>query len=185
MRAVAAARERCVVRTEPGLSVVTGGQTGVDSYAAEAALRAGLPVHLVFPRAFRQEDGALTEARRRQLAGAVLHELTSASFRHRTWTCVYLADAVALFDPAGGAGCKETARAAREFGRPLLSPASGALTADRAADWLAETGAHVLMVAGCRGSRLASQGRDRDVQADLAVLMAAARRQHERLAARG
>ena len=42
--------------------MLTGGQTGVDTAAARAALAAGLPVHLVFPCGFRQEDGPLTRA---------------------------------------------------------------------------------------------------------------------------
>jgi hypothetical protein len=182
---------RHVLRSEPGLTVLTGGQTGIDTYAALAAAWAGLPVHLVFPAGYRQEDGRLTAARRRQLSGAVLHELCSASFRYRTWTCVYVADVVVLLDPAGGAGCRETARAARKLGRPLLSLRSAELTAEQTADWLAETGARVLMVAGCRGSLLASKGlaskglaskaKERGVQRDLAVIMTGARQAHERM----
>ena len=179
-----AANERnlpVLVRSEPGLTVLTGGQTGVDTFAALAALRVGVPVHLVFPKGYRQEDGLLTTERRRQVSGAVLHELTSASFRYRTWTCAYLADVIVLLDPAGGAGCRETVRAARRLGRPLLSPEPGELTSDRVASWLAEAGARVLMVGGCRGSLLASNRREGAVQSDLAVLMAVAQRQHERM----
>ncbi len=172
---------RPVVRSEPGLKVLTGGQTGVDTYAALAAATVGLPVHLVFPAGYQQEDGQLTDARRHQLSGAVLHELGSASFRYRTWTCVYLADVVVLLDPAGGPGCRETARAARKLDRPLLRPNSGELTAERTADWLAETGARVLMVAGCRRSLLASKGKEQSVQDDLAVIMTGARQAHERM----
>jgi Circularly permutated YpsA SLOG family len=169
---------RLLLRFEPGLTVVTGGQTGVDTFAALAALRAGLAAHLVFPRGYRQEDGQLTTERRGQVCGAVLHELNSASFRYRTWTCAYLADVIVLLDPAGGAGCRETARAARKLGRPLLSPGPGELISADVAGWLARTGARVLMVAGCRGSLLASRREERAVQSDLAVLMAGARRQH-------
>ncbi len=74
----AALRER--LHAGPGLVVLTGGQTGVDSYAARAALRAGLNTHRVFPRGLRQEDGSLTAARRGALSGATLHELPSADF---------------------------------------------------------------------------------------------------------
>ncbi len=95
---------RDALRLAPGVTVLTGGQTGVDTLAARAALGAGLPVHMVFPRGFRQEDGTLTPARRASLRGAVLHQLASAGFAQRTWTCVSLADAVLLFDPAGGDG---------------------------------------------------------------------------------
>jgi hypothetical protein len=173
---------RRLVRAAPGLAVLTGGQTGVDSIAAQAALRAGLTVHLVFPLGLRQEDGSLTAARRRRLAGASVHELGSASFRSRTWTCVDLADAVLLLDPAGGAGCRETARAARALGRPLLAPAAGEPAADHVARWLAETAARVLMVAGCRASVLARQaGANRGVRTDVSEVIAGAADWHGRL----
>jgi hypothetical protein len=174
-------RLRGVVRAEPGLTVLTGGQTGVDTYAALAAMRAGLPVQLVLPAGYRQEDGPLTPARRGRLAGAGLHELGSASFRYRTWTCVYLADVVVLLDPAGGSGCRETARAARQLDRPLLRPAGGEVSPVRIADWLAATGARVLMVAGCRASVLASKGSGRGLRTDLAAIMVGARQEHDRL----
>ena len=145
----------------------------------------GSPVHLVFPAGYRQEDGSLTPERRRRLAGAALHELASASFRYRTWTCVFLADVVVLLDPAGGAGCRETARAARSLGRPLVSPQHGQLSADQVADWLAATGARVLMVAGCRASVLASKGKDRGLRPDLDAIMSGARQRHERLLREG
>jgi len=171
---------RRVVRAEPGLTVLTGGQTGVDTIAAEQALRAGLPVHLVFPRGLRQEDGSLAPARRRRLARASVHELGSASFRYRTWTCAYLADAVLLLDPAGGAGCRETARAAAALGRPLLRPAPGEVSAAQVERWLTENSARVLMVAGCRASTLAGQpGADRGVRADVAEVIAGAVSWHD------
>jgi hypothetical protein len=173
---------RGVLRAAPGLTVLTGGQTGVDTIAARAALRAGLTVHLVFPLGLRQEDGRLTPARRRSLAGATVHELSSASFRYRTWTCVSLADAVLLLDPAGGAGCRETARAAGALGRPLLEPGAGETSAAHVAGWLADTAARVLMVAGCRASVLARQaGASRGVRADVSEVMTGAAAWHGRL----
>jgi hypothetical protein len=125
----------------------------VDTIAAIAALRAGLAVHLVFPRGLLQEDGPLTPPRRAALAGAALYQLESPDFRYRTWTCVYLSDAVILVDPAGGDGCRETARAARALGRPLLAP-------DQVRAWPADagSGARLLMIAGCRASQLAGAG---------------------------
>jgi hypothetical protein len=181
--ATAGERElRGLVRSGAGLTVLTGGQTGVDTYAALAALHAGLAVHLVFPHGWRQEDGPLTPARRRRLRGAILHELSSPSFRYRTWTCAYLADAVLLLDPAGGAGCRETVRAATSLARPLLAVGSGRrLTAAETADWLASASPRVLMVAGCRASVLASKGKGRGLRTDLAEIMAAAREYHDGL----
>jgi hypothetical protein len=174
---------RGLVRAAAGLTVLTGGQTGVDTYAAVAAMQAGLPVHLVFPAGYRQEDGPLTPARRRRFAGAILHELGSASFRYRTWTCAYLADAVLLLDPAGGSGCRETVRAANGLGRPLLISRSGGLTAAQTADWLDSARARVLMVGGCRATVLASKGKGRGLRTELAGIMAGARQYHDRLVA--
>jgi Circularly permutated YpsA SLOG family len=173
MRGAEEAGLRRAIRAAPGLTILTGGQTGVDSYAALAALRAGLSVDLVFPAGYRQEDGNLTAARRRRLAGAAFHELSSASFPYRTWTCVYVADAVLLLDPAGGAGCRETARAAETLGRPLLAPEQ--LTAEQAAAWLRETRARVLLVAGCRASLLARKGKGRSLRTQLDGIMVGAR----------
>jgi hypothetical protein len=174
-----------MVRAAPGLTVLTGGQTGVDSYAAVAALQAGLTVHLVLPAGFRQEDGPLTPARRRSFSGGILHELASDSFRYRTWTCAYLADAILLLDPAGGSGCRETVRAATRLGRPLLTSRSGALTAAQTTAFLASAGARVLMVAGCRASVLASKGKGRGLRTELAGIMAGARQYHDLLIAAG
>jgi Circularly permutated YpsA SLOG family len=171
-----------LVRSQPGMAVLTGGQTGVDTLAARAALRAGLPVHLIFPKGYRQEDGSLTPSRRRALSGATLHALSSDSFRYRTWTSVYLCDAVILLDPAGGDGCRQTARAAQCLGRPLLTPGAGVTSAE-ITDWLDETGARVLMLAGCRASRLASQHAGRGLPGQLADLAEAARERHIRLLA--
>jgi hypothetical protein len=173
------------VHAGAGLTIVTGGQTGIDTYGALAALAAGLPVHLIFPAGLRQEDGGLTPLRREELVGAILHELPDPSFRYRTWTCVYVSDAVLLLDPAGGSGCQETARAARELGRPLLRPEPGSLTAGLAASWLAETGARVLLVAGCRASLLARAGRGGDLRTQLSRFMTGARKRHDLIAGPG
>jgi hypothetical protein len=170
-----------LVRSSPGMTVLTGGQTGVDTLAARAALRAGLPVHLIFPRGYLQEDGRLTASRRRALRGASLHELGSDSFRYRTWTLVYLCDAVVLLDPAGGEGCAQTATAARRLGRPLLSPGPGGISTGEVTAWLDDTGGRVLAVAGCRASLIASHGAGRGLRAQVTAIAAAAADRHARL----
>lgn len=170
------------VRAAAGVTVLTGGQTGVDTLAAAAAVRAGLTVHLLMPLGLRREDGRLTAARRRPFAGATVHELGSGSYRYRTWTCAYLADAVVLLDPAGGAGCRETARAAGALGRPLLQPAAGEVSAEQLESWLAEVAARVLMVAGCRASVLARKpGAGRSARTDATEVIAGAAAWHDRL----
>jgi hypothetical protein len=170
-----------LVRAAPGLAVLAGGQTGVDTLAARAALRGGLPVHLIFPRGFRQEDGRLTASRRGALGGASMHELGSDSFRYRTWTSVYLSDVVVLLDPAGGAGCAETARAAERLGRPLLTPAPGGISSSDVASWLDDAGARVLMVAGCRASLIAARHAGRGLRAQLTAIVAGAAMRHRQL----
>lgn len=192
---------RSVVRGSPGLTVLTGGQTGVDTAAALAALRAGLAVHLVFPRGLLQEDGPISASRRRQLHGALLHELASPEFRYRTWTSVYLSDAVILIDPAGGDGCQETVRAAERLGRPVLTlgqragtdasdgsssgprPGSELVTSGQIASWLDGNDVRVLMMAGCRASLLAAAGISHALHARLAAVMSGASARHRQLLA--
>lgn len=172
------------VRSATGVTIVAGGQTGVDTYAAHAALRAGLPVHVIFPAGWRQEDGPLTPARRRRLAGATMHVLPEASFEYRTWTCVYVSDAVLLLDPAGGAGCRETARAALALARPLLEPEPGELTAESAHDWVTRTDARVLLVAGCRASLLSRHAQYRSARTAVEAVVAGAQLRHAELVSR-
>ena len=173
------------MRAGEGITVLAGGQTGVDTLAAQAALAAGLPVHLVFPRGFRQEDRRITAARRRALRGAALHELTSPEFDVRTRTCVGLADAVILIDPAGGEGCQQTIRAARRLGRPLLDLTASLEIPDQAGrlapgtdvaptvrEFVGHNKSHVLMIAGCRASLLASRSKTADVEACVAAIAA-------------
>jgi hypothetical protein len=173
------------LRVATGITILTGGQTGVDTLAARAALAAGLPVHVVFPHGFGQEDGPLTEERRADLRGAVLHQLASTGFAQRTWICVGLADAVLLLDPAGGDGCEETVRAAEQLERPLLDLTPRLTGEGGSADsgdlgsavrtFIRENGTQVLMIAGCRASLLAGRadGQVADVRALLEEVAAA------------
>jgi hypothetical protein len=159
-----------IARAQAGRCVLTGGQTGVDTLAAQSALRTGLAVHLIFPLGFRQEDGPLTSTRRAELPGATLYELASSDFRLRTWTCAYLSDAIILLDPAGGDGCQETILAASHLGRPLLDLTLYVMSfqekdlrglnhlPELIMHWATDNQVRVLMIAGCRASLLAAQG---------------------------
>jgi Circularly permutated YpsA SLOG family len=173
------------LRAAPGLVVLTGGQTGVDTLAARAGLGAGLTVHLAFPRGMRQEDGPVTGDRLAELSGAVVHELATAEFAERTWACAGLADAVILIDPAGGDGCAETVRAAAQLGRPLLEltryvggfasglSSPGSVVEAAASDFLSENSPRVVLVAGCRGSLLAQSAMTAAVAGLLGPVMSA------------
>lgn len=181
--------------------MLTGGQTGVDTLAARAALAAGLPVHLAFPRGMRQEDGPVRAERLAGLRSAVLHELQAAEFAERTWACAGLADVVILVDPAGGDGCAETVRAAGRLGRPLLDltrftgearvgvsksgagrspavasgpPGPGPAVETAVRTFLSENSPHVVLLAGCRASLLAGTGTTAAVTGVLDAVMRAA-----------
>jgi len=168
-----------IARAQAGRCVLTGGQTGVDTLAAQAALKAGLAVHLIFPLGLRQEDGPLTQARRTELAGATVHELGSPDFRLRTWTCSFLSDAIILLDPAGGDGCQETIHAASHLGRPLLDLTSFTeipmgknlrelnRLPELIMQWATDNEVRVLMFAGCRASLLAAHGQAPSLRATL------------------
>jgi hypothetical protein len=135
--------------------VVSGGQTGVDRGALDAALAAGFPCGGWCPGDRRAEDGTIP-------AHYPLSPLPSAGYRQRTRQNVIDSDGtLILFDGAlaGGeltGGTLLTAKFASEYGRPLLQvdsskyPAPQAIGTVRA--WLGKHDIKVLNVAGPRAS---------------------------------
>lgn len=96
------------------IRVVSGGQTGVDRAALDAALEAGIPCGGFCPRGRLAEDGMIPER-------YPLEELASADYDERTRRNVELADATLVItrgDPTGGTGY--TIECARRLKRPLL-----------------------------------------------------------------
>lgn len=145
------------VRCSPGLTVVSGGQTGAESVAIQEAVKLGLPVHAIMPKGLRQESGPMTARQAARLGNFRVHELGSESFRYRTWATVYAADAVVLLDHAGGEGSEEARRAAHFLNRPLLDSGRKPLASVAVAHWLESQGARVVLVAGNRASLLAAK----------------------------
>lgn len=145
------------VRTSPGLTVLTGGQTGIDTFAAKAATGCGLPVHAIFPENLRQEDGALAGDKTGCWDAARLHELGSPSFRYRTWATVYMSDGVILADRAGGEGSREAAIAAEHLSRPLLNIGPHVIKAAEISGWLASNNVRTVLVAGSRASLMTTR----------------------------
>ena len=130
-----------------GLEVVSGGQTGVDRAALDAALGLGLKVGGWCPEGRRAEDGPIA-------ARYPLRDTPTADYAQRTEWNVRDSDAtLILYRGELTGGSARTAGHAREWGRPLLAldlvahpdPAV-------AADWARRHGVRVLNVAGPRES---------------------------------
>lgn len=127
--------------------IVSGGQTGVDRGALDAALAAGVPIGGWCPQGRRAEDGRLADR-------YPLRETPSADYAQRTAWNVRDSDATLILtfgDLAGGTAL--TADEAQCQGRPLrIEHLDEAPNAARVLGWIEGEGIAVLNVAGPRAS---------------------------------
>ncbi len=133
------------------LRIVSGGQTGVDRGALDAALAAGVPCGGWCPAGRRAEDGRIPER-------YPLRELPGGDYRDRTLRNVLDSDAtVILYFGVQEGGTALTARYCREHARPCLEIDGERIPPERAARKLAafvrERGIRTLNVAGPRASK--------------------------------
>lgn len=133
--------------------IVSGGQTGVDRAALDAALAVDVPHGGWCPRGRRAEDGVIPS--RYQLA-----ETPSRDYAERTERNVLDSDATLILCPGKlQGGTRLTRELARRHGRPCLvvDPAAAeGLAAVRR--WLEQHAVRVLNVAGPRESSVRGIG---------------------------
>lgn len=130
-----------------GLTLISGGQTGVDRAALDVAIQLGIPHGGWCPKGRRAEDGRIPD--RYQLS-----ELGSPRFADRTRRNVLDSDATLIL--AWGPltrGTKLTRQHAEELGRPLwVVPLELGQSTDDTIAWLSRIKPRRLNVAGPRGS---------------------------------
>ncbi len=126
------------------LTVISGGQTGVDRAALDVALELGLGCGGWCPRGRRAEDGVLP-------ARYPLRETSSDEYAQRTEWNVRDADATLIIaeGPLTG-GTAFTAQLARKLGKPLLVVEAGSPGPAEIRRWLQERRVRIVNVAGPR-----------------------------------
>ncbi|MEW6439886.1 MAG: putative molybdenum carrier protein [bacterium] len=130
--------------------IVSGGQTGADRAALDAAIELDVPHGGWVPRGRRTEDGSLPARYR-------LKETESPSYPQRTERNVLDSDGTLIFSHGRlGSGSALTGRLAGRHGKPWLHLDLDDMTAAQAAQaairWIRACGVRVLNVAGPRAS---------------------------------
>lgn len=135
------------------LRIISGGQTGVDRGALDAALQRGWPCGGTCPKGRRAENGRIPER-------YPLVEAVSGRWDVRTRINVDAADATLILVPKMPlqGGTRLTAEYACEKGKPMLIQ-SELWDTDMVCDWLDSIGPETLNVAGPRESGAPGIGR--------------------------
>jgi hypothetical protein len=131
--------------------IISGGQTGVDRAALDAAIKLGIPHGGWVPKGRRTEDGALPERYR-------VRETATPVYAERTEKNVLAADGTLIISRGKlTGGSRVTRQMAEKHARPWLHVDLGLVPAFKAAlaikEWLTANRIAVLNVAGPRASK--------------------------------
>jgi len=138
------------MQQEHMVKIISGGQTGADRAALDAAIALDIPHGGWLPKGRKTEDGPLP-------LRYALHELPSRRYRDRTEKNIVVADATLLFSfgPLSGGSALTEALAIRH-NRPCLhidfDLTDQTKAAVRVEQWLHDLRPEVLNVAGSRAS---------------------------------
>lgn len=133
--------------------VISGGQTGVDRAALDAAMAKGIPVGGFCPQGRRAEDGPIPDR-------YPLVELPSPEYVARTERNVIASDGTLVLNLGElSGGTALTVEFARLHGKPCLVVRLDSNDADqpRVVEWAIANGICILNVAGPRESKMPGQ----------------------------
>ncbi|HEY9793272.1 MAG TPA: putative molybdenum carrier protein [Candidatus Obscuribacterales bacterium] len=129
------------------LKIISGGQSGVDRAALDAAMAAGVPVGGWCPRGRLAEDGTIASK-------YPLVETSSADYAERTRLNVRDSDAtLILCEGTISGGTLFTRECAESLNKPFLVVGFSAADCLQAQDWIIGRSIAVLNVAGPRASQ--------------------------------
>jgi predicted Rossmann fold nucleotide-binding protein DprA/Smf involved in DNA uptake len=136
------------VRRIPVDRIISGGQTGVDRAALDAAIELSIPHGGSCPRGRKAEDGAIPEIYQ-------LTELESENYADRTRQNVFDSDGtLILYGDRLEGGTLLTARFAASVGKPCHRVRlAGKPSLRSCLEWISRNEIHVLNIAGPRASK--------------------------------
>lgn len=110
-----------LLRLSPSVTVISGGQSGIDSVGLKAAGFLGLPAFAIMPIGGRREGEQIEAYAQREHINFRKIELETSSYRFRTYANAYYGDVTLIFDFVDGSdGTKCTVKACEYFSRPYL-----------------------------------------------------------------